>query len=131
MSCVAGNLRDFFWFSSFAVRFLKTYLRRRSQCVFVNEVVSGQLLFSLFIDDLCAMVTSMYHVYADDFQIYERLNADLCRMHQWSLENGLLLNAGKTQAMIICRDKSRLVHPLPVLSLDGEVIPYSRNKESA
>jgi hypothetical protein len=27
--------------------------------------------------------------------------------------------------MIICRDKIRLVHPL--LSLDGEVIPFSRN----
>jgi hypothetical protein len=55
----------------------------------------------------------------------ERLNANLRRIHQWSLENGLTLNAGKTQAMIICRDKIRLVHPL--LSLDGEVIPYSRN----
>jgi hypothetical protein len=51
-------------------------------------------------------------------------------MHQWSLENGLLLNAGKTQAMIICRDESRLVHPLPVLSLEGEVIPYSIEKKN-
>jgi hypothetical protein len=148
------KLVRFFGFSSSAVRFLESYLRRRSQCVFVNGVFSeflpvdkgvpqgsvlGPLLFSLFINDLCAVVTSMYHVYADDFQIYagdtvdnfarcvERLNADLCRIHQWSLENGLILNAGKTQAMIICRDRSRLVHPLPVLSLDGEVIPYSRN----
>jgi hypothetical protein len=57
----------------------------------------------------------------------ERLNADLRRIQQWSLESGLTINAGKTQAMIICRDKSRLVHPLPELSLEGEVIPYSRN----
>jgi hypothetical protein len=74
--------------------------------------VLGALLFSLFINDLCAMVTSMYHVYADDFQIYagdtvdnfaccvERLNADLRRIHQWSIEYGLTLNAGKTQAGI-------------------------------
>jgi hypothetical protein len=85
------------------------------------------------------IVTSMYHVYADNFQIYagdtmdnfaccvERLNADLRRIQQWSIETGLTLNAGKTQAMIICRNESRLVHPLPVLSLDGEVISYSRN----
>jgi hypothetical protein len=84
------------------------------------------LLFSLFINDLCAVVTSMYHVYADDFQIYagdtvdnlarcvEPLNADLRRIHQWSLENEL-------------RDESQLVHPLPVLSLDRNVMPYSRN----
>jgi hypothetical protein len=48
----------------------------------------------------------MYHVYADDFQIYagdtvERLNVDFRRIRQWSLENGLILYAGKTQAMII------------------------------
>jgi hypothetical protein len=28
------------------------------------------LLFSLFINDLCTVVTSLYHVYADDFQIH-------------------------------------------------------------
>jgi hypothetical protein len=79
------KLVRFFGFSSTAVRFLKSYLRRRSQCVFVNAVFSeflpvdrgvrqgsvlGPLLFSLCINDLCAVVTSMYHVYADDFQIY-------------------------------------------------------------
>jgi hypothetical protein len=37
----------------------------------------------------------------------ERLNADLRRIQQWSVENGLTLNAGKTQAMIICRIESR------------------------
>jgi hypothetical protein len=90
--------------------------------------VLGPLLFSLFINNLCAMVISMYHVYADDFQTnagdtvhnfarcVERKNADLRR-----------ILTGKTQAMFICRDESRLVHPLPVLRLDGEVIPYSRN----
>jgi hypothetical protein len=30
----------------------------------------GPLLFSLSINDLCAVVTSLYHIYADDFQIY-------------------------------------------------------------
>jgi hypothetical protein len=106
------KLLRFFWFCSSAVRFLKSYLRRRSQCVFVNGVFSeflrvgkgipqgsvpGPLIFYLFMNDICAMVTSMYHVYADDFQIYaretvdnfarcvERLNANLRRIHQWSL----------------------------------------------
>jgi hypothetical protein len=69
----------------------------------------------------------MYHECANDFQIYagDTMDnfADLCRIHKYTFENGLILNARKTQAMIICRS-------LPVLSLDGEVIPYSRNIES-
>jgi hypothetical protein len=52
------KLVRFFGFSSSAVCFLKSYLRQRSQCVFVNGV------FSEF------LVTSMYDVYANDFQIY-------------------------------------------------------------
>jgi hypothetical protein len=61
------------------------------------------------------------------FIFTERLNADVCRIHRWSLKNGLIFNAGKTPALIIWRDESRLAHPLPVLSLDREVILYSRN----
>jgi Reverse transcriptase (RNA-dependent DNA polymerase)/Endonuclease-reverse transcriptase len=148
------KLERIFGFSSSAVRFLKSYLRRRSQCVSVNDASSGflpvnkgvpqgsvlgPLLFSLFINDLCRVVASMYHVYADDFQIYagdtvsnfsrcvERLNADLHAIYRWSLENGLVLNAGKTQAKIVCRDRSRLVHPLPELRLGGDMVPYSKS----
>jgi hypothetical protein len=51
----------------------------------------------------------------------ERLNADLRRLQQLSLESGLTINARKTQAMIICRDKSGLVHPFPELSLEGRL----------
>jgi hypothetical protein len=74
--------------------------------------VLGPLLFSLFIDDLCgAVLTSNYHLYADDFQVYaggcrcdfsdciHRLNVDLEAIFRWSVENGLSLNSGKTQAI--------------------------------
>jgi Reverse transcriptase (RNA-dependent DNA polymerase) len=100
--------------------------------------ILGPLLFSLFINDLCeAIRTSKYHMYADDVQLYsgdkyenisqciDRLNEDLAAVQRWSLENGLLLNNAKTQAMIICRDHSRLPSPVPNLQLSGCNIPYS------
>jgi hypothetical protein len=54
-----------------------------------------------------------------------RDNEDLAAVQRWSMENGLLLNNAKTQAMIICRDHGRLPSPVPSLRLGGCNIPYS------
>jgi hypothetical protein len=43
----------------------------------------------------------------------------------WSVENGLSPNIGKTQAMIICRDRGRLPALLPAVLVDGHIVPYS------
>jgi hypothetical protein len=88
--------------------------------------VLGPLLFSLFINDLCQVVHfARYHAYADDFQLYSsgcysdvsncilRLNGELKRVYRWSLENGLVLNGSKTQAIICSRNVGRLHNPLP------------------
>jgi hypothetical protein len=59
--------------------------------------VVGLLLCSLFIDDLCgAVLTSNYHLYADDFHV----NVDVEKNFRWSVENGLGLNSGQIQALI-------------------------------
>jgi hypothetical protein len=104
------------------VSFLSSYLSLKFQCVssgfrlpdllLVNVggpqgSVLGPLLFSLFIDDLYgAVLTSNYHLYADDFQLYargrpcdifdciHRLNVDLEAIFRSSDENGLSLNTG-------------------------------------
>jgi hypothetical protein len=80
---------------------------------------------------------SNYHLYADDFQVYaggrpfdifdciHRLNVDLEAIFRCSVENDLSLNSGKTQAMIICRDRGRLLALLPALLVDGHTVPYS------
>lgn len=145
------KLANFFNFSPAAVNYIKSYLTMRLQCVSSNNANSdflptfagvpqgsilGPLLFSLFINDLCRIIrTSKYHAY--DFQIYDadsisnysiccdRINHNLGAISQWSIENGLLLNASKTKAMIICRDQGRLPSVLPSIKLNNEIIKYS------
>jgi hypothetical protein len=99
--------------------------------------VLGPLLFSLFINDLCQIVHfARYHAYADDFQLYSsgcyndisncilRLNGDLARVYRWPLDNGLVLNGGKTLAIMFFRNVGRLLNHLPELRLGGEAIAY-------
>jgi hypothetical protein len=117
---------------------LGSFLTRRSQCVSAGGVLSGflpalrgvpqgsvlgPLLFTLSINDICRVVwLSHYHVY--DFQFYDtsnislclkRVNSDLDGIYRWSVDNGILLNGKKTQAMIICRDHGRLPSHMPEL----------------
>jgi hypothetical protein len=98
-------------------------------------------LFSLFINELCKVVPfARYHAYADDFQLYSsgcyndisncilRLNGVLGRVYRWSIDNGLVLNGSKTQAIIFSRNVGtvgRFPSPLPELTLGCEAIVYS------
>jgi Reverse transcriptase (RNA-dependent DNA polymerase) len=92
--------------------------------------VPSPLFFSMFIDRLRFVLRHCnFHFYADDLQIYlsgnkediadiiARVNEDLEAIFQWSTENGLLLNPGKTQAMVV--SNGAVVGPLPSLFLGG------------
>jgi hypothetical protein len=68
MSCFAGNFCGFLGFVPPLFVF-QNHIYVGAHSVF-SLMVFFPLLFSLFINALCAMVTSMYHVYADDFQIH-------------------------------------------------------------
>jgi hypothetical protein len=46
---------------------------------------------------------------------------------RWSVENDFNLNSGKTQAILICSDRSRLPALLPAVLVDGCTVPYSTN----
>jgi hypothetical protein len=48
---------------------------------------------------------------------------DLEAIFHWSVENGLSLNSGKTQAMIICRDRGRLPALLLAVLVNGRTAP--------
>jgi hypothetical protein len=55
----------------------------------------------------------------------DRINRNLEVISRWATENGLVLNVGKTKAMVICRDQGRLPSVLPQLKLNGASITYS------
>jgi hypothetical protein len=57
------KLESRYGFSSTTVSFLSSHLSLRFQCM----STLGPLLFSLFIDLCGAVLTSNYHLYADDF----------------------------------------------------------------
>lgn len=97
--------------------------------------VPSPLFFAMFLDFLHLVIQNCkFHFYADDLQIYlsgdkndidgiiARVNEDLAEIFNWSVENGLKLNASKTQAMLI--SNAVQVSPLSNLILGGVVLEW-------
>ena len=113
------------WFSS--------YLLRRNQKVFVNNVLSesenvicgvpqgsilGPLLFLIFINDLPLNINNVLtDLYADDTTLYyidkseacieQQLQCALLKLSEWCKENGMLINTTKTKVMLITTPQRR------------------------
>ena len=149
-----SKLAKKFGFESCAVKLVNSYLTGRSQYVEFENLRSetvplncgvpqgsilGPLFFSLFINDLPRVLTNVnYHMYADDFQIFsssavqdqlalvDLLNQNIASIVAWSKENGLQLNAKKTQSLKVCK-KSVLcqLDDLPNIIVDTTVTKYS------
>lgn len=98
------------------------------------------LLFSIFINSITSSISSSYHLYADDLQIYSQgiisnlpiiinsINRDLDCISDWSRRYGLKVNPSKTQAIIV--GSSKLIPRidfslLPDVMFDGVHIPFS------
>lgn len=142
-------------FSSSALAWFNSYLRGRSQCVRLDETFSdwcsltegvpqgsvlSPLLFSIFINMVTSVISSNFHLYADDLQLYRHftvadadsaiaaMNHDLACISAWAKSFGLQINPTKSQAMII---GSRFVRGAAVVSslmplyLDGVRIDYT------
>lgn len=153
------KLKSKFQFSTSACNLLYSYLTNRQQQVYSGGELSqplfvkfgvpqgsilGPLLFCMYIDDIVANVAhSNIHLYADDVQLLidgpvnstnetiANLNHDLQSIRNWSLVNGLMLNASKTQAICISSPTTPLnVNNFQNIILDGTIIQLSKKVKS-
>lgn len=148
---LCDKLRYEFNFEPSAVCLIRNYLYGRTQTVCINGEFStflplligvppgtilGPMLFSLFIDSMPnELKHMMYHIFADDVQIYKsfkqedsieslvEINKDLRTIQNWAYENKFKLNVAKTQAIAISTNNE--TRYLPPLWLNGLIVPYS------
>ena len=138
------------WSITSSVNLFRSYLQNRTQYVDYNEQLSdtitlcsgvpqgsilGPLLFSIYINDLPSVLSSSYHLYADDVQIYksckineiyecvQSLNNELVKISEWVKNNRLTLNVRKSQAIVIFK-KNINTSLFPCIIFDGESISY-------
>lgn len=151
----------YFGFSEQVCAWLSSYLFERAQMVDLEGVRSrlvsikqgvpqgsilGPLLFSLYTSDLPRQVRfCSVHLYADDTQLLagfapenacwamQEVNGDLDRIFKWSCNHGLLLNANKSNYLMIGANavKSKfLLHNFVTLHINGSLLPaveHARN----
>jgi hypothetical protein len=99
--------------------------------------VLSPILFACFINDVGDHVRNCrFHLYADDFQIYTvdgcgdvnclvaLVNGDLQRILDWLRDNSLVLNASKTQALLVSR-RIRTEDVGSDVFLGGDSVPLS------
>jgi hypothetical protein len=147
----------YFGFSDSAIGWFFSYLTGRSHRVFLSSElfsewidivtgvpqgsVLGPLLFLIYISDLSrAIAHSLYHVYADDIQLYLHFSLsdfvtflrlmvlDVIQVNEFCLSHNLTLNVAKTQVIIFGTQRylTQLNNlNLPSFTVNGCVIPYS------
>ncbi|KAG7300576.1 hypothetical protein JYU34_014871 [Plutella xylostella] len=102
--------------------------------------VLSPLLFAIFINSISENLSSSYHLYADDLQIYTHAvpsdlpqaisltNSDLNSISDWSKRHGLRVNPTKTQVIILGSSRLLcnvdLVH-LPSVLFDNVQIQFA------
>lgn len=129
---------SYFGLDSSTVNFFQSYLENREQKVnFSNgkssDTVSitrgvpqgsilGPLLFTIYTADFCKCLEyCSSHQYADDFQLYfsfeevrsnsavALINSDLAEIYKISSAHGLVLNAKKTQMVLLGRNRKNII----------------------
>ncbi|CAH2237662.1 jg11339 [Pararge aegeria aegeria] len=111
-----------------AIDWFHSYLNGRQQCVYSQNKFSSYssltagvpqggvlspLLFAIFINTVSKQLSSSFHLYADDLQVYigspahsicegiAEVNNELLSIYTWSNSYGLCVNPNKSQVIII------------------------------
>ncbi|CAG4937325.1 unnamed protein product [Colias eurytheme] len=143
--------------SALVLQWLHSYLSGRRQRIKIDDSLSSwsnltagvpqggilsPLLFAIYINNITKDILSQHHIYADDLQIYTQAsisdlssaisttNTDLATIVSWSKQHGLHVNPIKTQSIIV--GSSQYIQKLdwenlPPITVDGVVVPYSKN----
>ncbi|CAK1594935.1 unnamed protein product [Parnassius mnemosyne] len=139
-----------------ATDWFRSYLFGRRQCIRIEDTYSSwcsldagipqggvlsPLLFSIFIRSITSGITSLYHLYADDLQIYSQTsinnlpsavlstNRDLAIISEFCTSYGIKVNPSKTQVIVIGSNKllQKITwHTLPFVCFENSAIPYSK-----
>lgn len=149
---LCAKLKQYFHLHHLSVKLIESYLEQRLQYVEFNnrksDLISifsgvpqgsilGPLLFSMYINDLPLVLSfCKFHLYADDCQLYisgalmdisdivSNINSDIRNILQWCEQNGLTLNAKKTQTIVFRTKRTKLPN-LPLVQVGEDKIVYS------
>lgn len=142
-------------FNNAATSLITNYLLHRCQEVIVHNKVSstlplhtgvpqgsilGPLLFTLYTSKLhtCLKFCS-YHLYADDTQVYltfernelpsasDRINSDLDRIVNFSIQHNLHINVNKTSAILFGRNHDELVTNNFSIKINNTALAFSKS----
>lgn len=125
-----------------SVNFSDLYMTKNSSQGCPQGSVSGPFLWNILLDSLLQEFHNFNNLgnqsrlqsFADDtalylefdliniHQIFDETNRILDFIYQWGLKNHLQFNPNKTQAIVFTGNK-KLLLPLPVIQMNGQVIP--------
>ena len=157
-SILLERLRHTFGFDGTVLKWFNSYLTDRTQCVSLNNTLSstqrlcfgvpqgsvlGPILYILYTTPLGSLIRNhkfIYHMYADDSQIYMSIkpskieelvsNVEICinSIRDWMLTNKLKLNDDKTEVLLL--NPQSVPKQFHSIKIGEEIINFSESAKN-